>query len=182
MPKNILYLSAYVLITNACGLPIASNPEQDNVKPSVSLEQPSSPKPNSPINGSPVNYPQRAPSPTTRPVNAPANSPAPPIVQNNPPKFQKVELFGNPGCGLCRDSEELLRKKGIKYTFTDIHTTNQKKGQEIRDKYHPPMYPYVFINDEFIGGKAELKNRLSEIPDAPNTQGTPSQPVTQPSI
>lgn len=95
-------------------------------------------------------------------------------------RFQNVDLYGNPGCGLCKAAEQLLNQKGIAYTFTNIHTENQAKGQEIRDKYHPTRYPYVFIKGAFIGGRDELEKLLKDLPNSPNANSSsppPSQPA-----
>lgn len=99
-----------------------------------------------------------------------------PVIPNNPTpqapptstntEFQNVELYGNPGCGNCVQAEDLLKKKGINFTFTNIHTENQAKGQEIRATHNPKNYPYVFINGQFIGNHEDLRNRLANVPDA----------------
>jgi glutaredoxin 3 len=67
----------------------------------------------------------------------------------------KVMLYVKKGCSYCSMAEELLTENKITYETVDLSfdLTLQKK---LVDKTGQVTVPYVFINNEFIGGYNDL--------------------------
>jgi len=70
----------------------------------------------------------------------------------------KVMLYSKTGCGYCVRAKELLREKGIPYE--EVELTNKKDLIiKLVNQTGQNTVPYVFVNDEFIGGYHELRDR-----------------------
>ncbi|MTI81375.1 MAG: glutaredoxin 3 [Firmicutes bacterium] len=69
----------------------------------------------------------------------------------------KVELYTWANCPFCIQAKDLLDQKKIPYTEFNIDN-NEKKRDELYKKTKQKTVPFVFINDELIGGYTELKN------------------------
>lgn len=67
----------------------------------------------------------------------------------------KVELYTWSYCPYCKKAKEILDDKGIPYSETVIDGNDAKK-QELYKKTGQNTVPYIFINEEFIGGCSDL--------------------------
>jgi glutaredoxin len=70
------------------------------------------------------------------------------------------------GCPFCHASEDLFRKKGIKYevfVFTDRPSKGQFHKKNFKAKYGDhATFPRILKDDKHIGGHSELVKLLSE--------------------
>lgn len=72
----------------------------------------------------------------------------------------KVELYTWNHCPYCVRAKVLLESKNIPYTEHNIDNDDAKKA-ELHQQTNQTTVPFVFINDEFIGGFTELQ-KLSD--------------------
>lgn len=72
-----------------------------------------------------------------------------------------IHIFTKQGCGFCVKAKQLLENANISYKLTDItddDTTKYKLLDDPRVKqYGHRTFPFVFKEDEFVGGFTELK-------------------------
>ena len=68
----------------------------------------------------------------------------------------KIVLFTWSYCPYCINAKKLLDEKNIPYAEHLIDDKPEKK-QELYEKTGQDTVPYVFIDDELIGGYTELK-------------------------
>ncbi len=79
----------------------------------------------------------------------------------------KVEIYTLSNCPYCVMAKNLLNAKKIPYTEYNIDNNEQKK-EELYQKTKQTTVPFIFINDQFIGGYTDLKEldntgKLNEI-------------------
>ena len=72
----------------------------------------------------------------------------------------KVDLYTWTNCPYCTLARKLLRKKEIHYSDITIDGDDEKK-LELFERTGQETVPFVFINDNFIGGFSELQNLAS---------------------
>ena len=73
----------------------------------------------------------------------------------------KVELYTWANCPYCVRAKNLLRSKKIDYIEHDIDNDDQKR-EELMNKTNQRTVPFIFINDQFIGGFTDLKKLADE--------------------
>jgi glutaredoxin len=66
-----------------------------------------------------------------------------------------VVLYSKKGCKYCDLAKKLLKKKRIPYEIVEL-TNNQDLIIKLVNQTGQNTVPYVFINDEFIGGYQSL--------------------------
>jgi len=67
----------------------------------------------------------------------------------------KVLVYSKTGCSYCRLAEELLEKNNIPYEVVEL-TNNKDLIIKLVKQTGQTTVPYVFVNDEFIGGYQNL--------------------------
>ena len=77
-------------------------------------------------------------------------------MPENPLKSDiKVMLYSKTGCSYCTKAKELLKNKGIAYEEVEL-TNNKDLIIKLVNQTGQNTVPYVFVNDEFIGGYQDL--------------------------
>lgn len=66
----------------------------------------------------------------------------------------KVIIYTRDYCSFCTRAKELLERKAIPFSNFDV---NDHKKKELYIKTGQNTIPYVFIDDNFIGGYSELQ-------------------------
>lgn len=69
----------------------------------------------------------------------------------------KVMLYIKNGCGYCNKSKALLKSRGIPYEAVEL-TNNKDLIIKLISQTGQKTVPYVFVNDEFIGGYKDLRD------------------------
>lgn len=69
----------------------------------------------------------------------------------------KVELYTWTYCPYCKRAKEILEDQNIPYSETTIDGDDVKK-KELYQKTGQNTVPYIFINEEFIGGCSHLED------------------------
>ncbi len=67
----------------------------------------------------------------------------------------KVEVYGTTSCQKCVNVREMFDRNNIEYVDYLIDLMPLEKDEMIR-RTGLKYYPQIFINDEYIGGEAEL--------------------------
>lgn len=82
------------------------------------------------------------------------------------PKINEVKeekrniLIGFKECPYCVRAEEILEMRKIEYVY--VYRDKEKELEdEIKKCYGHETYPMIFIDGEFVGGCAELKDRYN---------------------
>ncbi len=73
----------------------------------------------------------------------------------------KVILYTQSYCPYCKYAKNLLNKHNIKYEAIEIGD-NEALAIKLWRQTGQKTVPYVFLNDEFIGGYTELKKKLEQ--------------------
>ncbi|MFB2579483.1 MULTISPECIES: glutaredoxin 3 [unclassified Acinetobacter] len=68
----------------------------------------------------------------------------------------KVKLYTTPTCPYCIRAKQLLQQKGIAFDDTDLTTEDSSVRAELTARTGQRTVPYVFVNDQFIGGSDDL--------------------------
>ena len=71
-----------------------------------------------------------------------------------------VKFFSKHGCKFCDLAEAELICANIKYNI--VKNADSKTINELKEKYNHTTYPFVFVNNEFIGGYNELHKIILE--------------------
>ena len=71
--------------------------------------------------------------------------------------FGQIIIYSKVGCSYCINAKALLDQKGIKYESVDLDN-NPDLYSKLVNQTGQKTVPYIFINDEFIGGYTDLKN------------------------
>ena len=69
--------------------------------------------------------------------------------------MKQVRLFTWPHCPFCINAKRLLDDKNVTYTDTDIYGNDTMK-EELTRKTGQTTVPFIFIDNQFIGGYTEL--------------------------
>lgn len=69
-----------------------------------------------------------------------------------------VKIFGKKNCTGCEQAKALLEAKGIGYEYVDVMTT--PSAQTLFREKGWRSVPQISINDEWISGFNELKEKL----------------------
>lgn len=75
------------------------------------------------------------------------------IVKNN----LKILIYTKSTCVYCTRAKDLLDKNSIPYQMIDL-SSNVDLHQKLAAKTGQNTVPYVFVNDQFIGGYSQLKS------------------------
>ncbi|ELQ76498.1 Glutaredoxin [Trachipleistophora hominis] len=67
-------------------------------------------------------------------------------------------LIGFKECPYCVRAEEILNTKNIEFDYI-YRAREEELEEEIKKCYGHETYPMIFINGEFVGGCAELKEK-----------------------
>ncbi|MDO4289304.1 MAG: glutaredoxin 3 [Eubacterium sp.] len=71
--------------------------------------------------------------------------------------MKSVKLYTWPHCPYCNNAKQLLKDKNVAFSDVDIYG-NEEMRDALTEKTGQRTVPYVFIDDEFIGGFSELAN------------------------
>lgn len=73
-------------------------------------------------------------------------------------------VFTQNGCGYCEMAKELLKKHDIYYREVNINLIDGAKEELLtkcqRLGFTPKTVPQIWIDNEYIGGYTELKEKL----------------------
>jgi glutaredoxin 3 len=75
------------------------------------------------------------------------------IIKNN----LKILIYSKSTCVYCTRAKDLLDKNSIPYQAIDLNS-NVDLHQKLAAKTGQNTVPYVFVNDQFIGGFSQLKS------------------------
>lgn len=72
-------------------------------------------------------------------------------------------IYSKKNCIYCQKAKELLKNININYTETLLDKENDlenytKTVDHLKSKYNHSTFPFIIINDIFIGGFKELEN------------------------
>lgn len=82
--------------------------------------------------------------------------PRPALDLNSTPKEElQVIIYIKKNCSYCHLAEELLAKNNMPYEKIELGT-NPELAQKLINQTGQVTVPYIFINDEFIGGYKNL--------------------------
>ncbi|MCR1900122.1 glutaredoxin 3 [Irregularibacter muris] len=68
----------------------------------------------------------------------------------------KVEIYTWTFCPFCIRAKELFERKNTPY-IEHIIDGDDKKKKELYEKTNQDTVPFIFINDQFIGGYSDLQ-------------------------
>lgn len=68
----------------------------------------------------------------------------------------KVMLYSKTGCSYCDKAKALLQSRGVPYEVVEL-TNNKDLIIKLVSQTGQNTVPYVFVNDEFIGGYQNLR-------------------------
>lgn len=68
-----------------------------------------------------------------------------------------IVIYSKNACMYCLKTQNILDKKQIKYQTIDL-SNNPNLHMELLQQTGQTTVPYIFINDNFIGGFQDLKN------------------------
>jgi len=79
----------------------------------------------------------------------------------------KAQIYTKDSCTFCVQAKTLMNIRGIDYEELNMQTTPAKKV-ELMEKCEainviPRTVPQIWIDDEYVGGFQELKNKLDAI-------------------
>lgn len=72
----------------------------------------------------------------------------------------KALVWSKESCGQCVQAKYLLRSKGIEFEERMIDNGPWTKEDLLRAVPDARSVPQIFLDDEYIGGFTDLKNRL----------------------
>lgn len=67
----------------------------------------------------------------------------------------KIYIYGKSSCIFCKKAKELLKEENIE--FQEIEIKNAILASWLYARTNQKTVPYVFIEDQFLGGYTELK-------------------------
>lgn len=78
-----------------------------------------------------------------------------------------IKIIGKDGCIYCDKSKELLDKYSLNYTYEKMNNKMDriKMYEKLMDEYDGVInsVPLIFVNNEYIGGYQELKNKYFKL-------------------
>ncbi|MGC0372167.1 MAG: hypothetical protein DGJ47_000873 [Rickettsiaceae bacterium] len=75
---------------------------------------------------------------------------------NTPLKTQNIVLYVKEGCIYCKLAKELLDSQSYDYDLVEL-ANNRDLHLKMIEKTGQTTVPYIFINNELIGGYSDLK-------------------------
>ncbi|MEM6339245.1 MAG: glutaredoxin domain-containing protein [Pseudomonadota bacterium] len=84
-------------------------------------------------------------------------------AKNIEPSEQNLDIviYAKTGCIYCMRAKELLKMKQLKYKQIEL-SNNKDLHLKLANQTGQTTVPYVFINNDFIGGFQELQNLENE--------------------
>lgn len=81
------------------------------------------------------------------------------LTENKPEQYQnlQVKLYIKSSCFFCQKALSLLEEKGIKYEIIEL-TDNRELQLALIEQTGQTTVPYIFINNQFIGGFDQLNH------------------------
>lgn len=73
----------------------------------------------------------------------------------------EIIIYSKVGCSYCISAKALLDQKGIRYESIDLDN-NPDLYNKLVNQTGQKTVPYIFINDEFMGGFTDLKDFLAK--------------------
>lgn len=73
--------------------------------------------------------------------------------------MKEIKLYTWRTCPFCHKAKQLLNNNGYEFTEIDIQDTPEVK-QALTEKFGQHTVPYVFVEDELIGGSSDLEELL----------------------
>lgn len=83
----------------------------------------------------------------------------PMLVETNVVSESKVLIYFKDGCRFCLMAKDLLQENGLHYESVDL-SHNKDLHLKLANQTGQNTVPYVFINQEFVGGYVELKKLI----------------------
>jgi glutaredoxin 3 len=74
----------------------------------------------------------------------------------------KAIVWSKDQCTYCVQAKKLLESKGIEYEERNIMHGTWTKEQLLEAVPTARTVPQIFLNEEYVGGFNELKNKLTE--------------------
>lgn len=69
--------------------------------------------------------------------------------------MKEIKIYTTTYCPYCKRAKGLFESLNIPYTEIDVEN-DEKKREELIEKYNYRTVPMIFIGDEFIGGCDDL--------------------------
>jgi glutaredoxin 3 len=69
----------------------------------------------------------------------------------------RITVYSTTYCGYCRAAEALLKRKGIEFELIDVTSNPAERARLLQRAHGRRTVPVIFLDDEAIGGYAELK-------------------------
>ena len=75
----------------------------------------------------------------------------------------QIIIYGKSYCQYCKNAIALLEKYGYKYKLynLDLMYNGDKLHTSLKISTNQVTVPYIFCNDQFIGGYTDLKEKLN---------------------
>lgn len=75
----------------------------------------------------------------------------------------KAIVWSKENCGQCLQAKNMLKIRGIDIEERMIGSGPWTKEDLLREVPDARSVPQIFLNEEYIGGFTELKNRLQDV-------------------
>lgn len=73
----------------------------------------------------------------------------------------KVTLYTKPSCGYCMRAKSFLDDMKVPYSEVDV-SNDRSKHEELMDQTGSRTVPYIFINEDYIGGFTDMLKMAEE--------------------
>ena len=73
----------------------------------------------------------------------------------------KAIVWSKNQCGFCVQAKNLLKSKGIEFEERNIQEGTWTKEQLLEAVPNAKTMPQIFLDDEYVGGFSELRQRLN---------------------
>lgn len=68
----------------------------------------------------------------------------------------RIEIYGQPNCGFCKDAISLCEKHGYQHVYRDIAANLADRKEMLARAPGATKVPQIFINHRHIGGYDDL--------------------------
>lgn len=75
----------------------------------------------------------------------------------------KAIVWSKENCGQCVQAKNMLTLRGIEFEERVIDNSRWTKEDLLREIPHARSVPQIFLDEEYIGGFTELKERLQNV-------------------
>lgn len=73
----------------------------------------------------------------------------------------KATIWSKDNCAFCDRAKDLLRNKGIQFEERNISNGEWTREQLMESIPHARTVPQIYLDDEYVGGFNELRQRLA---------------------